>query len=82
MGLILPDNSLTGQGLRQNCGCLVLVDFVLFQIDYIQVIFTEFLEMAKVFIADGMAFMKGGALELTGSNLGNVMGQFGADRIL
>jgi hypothetical protein len=37
--------------------------------------------MAQVFIADGVAFVKGGTLEFTGSYLGYVMGQLGAHGI-
>jgi hypothetical protein len=38
--------------------------------------------MAQVFIADRVALVKGGTLEFSGSNLGNVVGQLGAYRIL
>jgi hypothetical protein len=38
--------------------------------------------MAQVFIADGVAFVKGGTLEFPGANLGNVMGQPCSDGIL
>jgi len=40
------------------------------------------LKVAKIVVADGVAFVKGGTLEFTGANLGYVMGQFGAHRIL
>jgi hypothetical protein len=37
--------------------------------------------MAQIFIANDMAFMEGGALEFTGSNLGNVMGHLSSNSI-
>jgi hypothetical protein len=40
------------------------------------------LKAAKIIVADGVAFVKGGALEFSRANLGDVMGQFGAHRIL
>jgi len=63
VGLILPGNTFSGQGICQNRNCLVLVDFVIFQIDQVEIIFAEFLEMAQVFITDCVAFMKGGTFE-------------------
>ena len=55
LGIVLPGNTFAGQSLGQNRGRLVFMDFVIFQIDQVEVIFAEFLQMAEVFIADRVA---------------------------
>ena len=57
------------------------MDFVLSQVNQVKVVFTQFLKMAQIFIADRMAFLKGGAFELPGANFSNIMGQFRSHRI-
>ena len=81
MGVILPGNAFACQGIGQNSGGLVFVDFVLLQIDDVEIIFSKFLEVAQIFVADRMTFTKGGTLKIAGSNLGYVVGQLGADGI-
>ncbi len=46
------------------------MDFVLRQVNQVKVVFTQLLKMAQIFIADGMAFLKGGALEFARANFG------------
>ena len=58
------------------------MDFIFFQVDDVEIIFAELLQAAQVFIANRVALAKGGAFEFPGANLGDVMGQLGAHRIL
>jgi len=81
MGLILPGNTIAGQGFCQNGGGLVFMDLVFCQIDDVQVVFTELLKVANIVVADRVALVKGGTLEFPGANLGNVMGQLSPNGI-
>ena len=65
-----------------NDGIVGGPDFVILQIDEIQVVFAQLLQMAQVFIADCVPLVEGRALELTGTNLGNIMGQFRSHGLL
>ena len=68
MGLILPGNTVAGKRLGQNSGGLVFVDLVVFQVDDVKIVLAKLLQAAKVIVADGVALVKGGALEFAGAN--------------
>ena len=57
------------------------MNFVCFQIDKIQMILSEFLQPAQIFVAHGVTLLKCRTLEFTGADFGYVMGQFHAHRI-
>ena len=58
------------------------MNFVLGQIEEVKVVFTQFLKVAQILIADGMALAKGRTLEFAGPNLRNIVGKLCADSIL
>jgi hypothetical protein len=70
--LILPNDPLSAKGVRQNRSGLVLMNLVVGQIDEIEMVFTELLQMAYIFLANFMAFSKGRSLEFVGSYFGDV----------
>ena len=57
---------------------LIFVDFVL-NVDEVKMVFTQFLQVANVIVADRVAFAKGRALKLAGTNFSDVVGQFRSD---
>ena len=58
------------------------VDFVTLKVYDIKMIFSHFLKTAQIFIANGMAFMEGRALEFTGTDFGNIMSHLGSHCIV
>ncbi len=63
-------------------GRLVLVDFILRQVDDVEVVLAELLQVADVLVADRVPLAEGRTLELPGPDLGDVVRQLGPDRIL
>jgi hypothetical protein len=58
------------------------MNFVIFHVEQIEVIFSQFLKMTEILVAYGVALTKGRSFEFAGANFGNIMGQCGAHSIL
>jgi hypothetical protein len=58
------------------------MDFIIGQIDYVEVILAQLLQTADVFMADFVALAIGRPLELAGSDFGDIVGQPGAYGVL
>ena len=82
LGVVLPGDTLPGQGACEQGGRLVLVDLVIRKIDHIQMVLPQLLEMADIFVAHRVALAEGRALELPGPDLRDVVRQLGPHRIL
>ena len=80
-GVVLPGNALTGQGPGQKRRGLIFVNFIRFQVNNIQVIFSQTLEAAEIFITNGVALAEGGAFELPRPDFGDIVGQLRAHRL-
>jgi hypothetical protein len=76
--LILPDNAISCEGFSQDRSCLILMNFVFPCVNDVKVVFSQALKTAQILLTDRVALVEGGALELAGAYLGNIMGQFGA----
>jgi hypothetical protein len=50
------------------------MNFVFFQIDKVEVVFPKSLQMADIFITNGVALAKGRTLKLTGTDFRDIMG--------
>jgi hypothetical protein len=50
------------------------MNFVFIEVNDIEMIFPHFLKTAQIFVADGMAFLKGCSFEFSGTNLGHIVG--------
>ena len=84
----MPSLGLSSQGIpsparllgKDRCG-LVFVDFIIGQIDEVEVVLAQLLQVADILVADFMALAKGRPLELAGPDLGDVVSQPGADGV-
>jgi len=74
--LILPDNTFAGQSRGQNGRCLIFMYFVIGQVNGIEMVFSQFLKMAQVIIADRMPHAEGRSLEHAGTDFGDIVGKF------
>ena len=81
LGIVLPDDPLTGQGSGQNRRGLIFVDFIRLQVNDIEVIFPQTLEAAEIFLANGVALTEGGAFEFPRPDFGDIVGQLRAHRL-
>jgi hypothetical protein len=50
------------------------MNFIILEVNDIEVIFSHFLETAEIFVADLVPFVKGCAFILPGANFGHVVG--------
>jgi hypothetical protein len=51
------------------------VDFILLEVDQVEVVFAQLLQVADIFIADGMPLAKSRPLEFARTDLRDIMGQ-------
>ncbi|MDZ7580876.1 MAG: hypothetical protein U5R30_09725 [Deltaproteobacteria bacterium] len=57
------------------------MDFIVGRVDEIEVVFAQFLQVTDIFVANLVALAKRRPLELAGPDLGDVVGQAGADGV-
>jgi len=61
---------------------VVFVDFVLLEVQDIEVIFSQALEMTDVPVAYGVIFPEGGTFEFTGAYFRDIVSELGAHSVL
>jgi hypothetical protein len=74
LGIIFPNDTISGKRFGLDCCGLILVNFVFFQIDKVEVVFPKSLQMADIFITDGVALAKSRTLKLAGTDFRDIMG--------
>jgi hypothetical protein len=75
-------HSIAGKRVTQDQSGLIFVNFVLFEIEDIEVIFSQTLEMTDVPVAYGVIFPEGGAFEFTGAYFRYIVSELGAHSVL
>jgi hypothetical protein len=75
-------HSFAGKGITEDQGCVVLVDFVLFEIEDIEMIFSQTLEMTDVPVANGVIFSEGRAFEFAWAYFRDIVGELRPHSVL
>ena len=58
------------------------MNFIVFQVDDVEVVFPHFLKTTQIFVADRVPFMKRGTFEFSGTNFGHIMCQLFPHRVI
>jgi hypothetical protein len=75
-------HAIAGKRLTKDQGSVVFVDFILFEVQDIEVIFSQALKVTDVSVAYGVIFPEGGTFEFTGAYFRDVVSELGAHSVL
>jgi hypothetical protein len=82
LGGPFTSHAVAGKGFAEDQGGVIFVEFVLFEVQDIEVIFSQALEVTDVPLTNRMVFSKSGALELAGPYFRDIVCELSAHGVL